>query len=180
MSHPYDCLARIFSSKVAFLERVCPGTWLRTEEFRALADEEDRSHLRTATHVLYPRGSRSVMHPSSTLRMNGGARPHAHVRPESGSEQMRKQHDAALQVSSSMPAPESALLNADVSQRFGARLRTMRCARDLTQQSMALRFGIDRSFISDVERGRKSVSLVTLEILAIGLGVTLSELLADV
>ena len=120
------------------------------------------------------------MHPSSILPMNGGARPHAHVRPGSGSEQLRKQLDAAPRVSSSTPTPESALLNADVSRRFGARLRTMRCARDLTQQSMALRFGIDRSFISDVERGRKSVSLVTLEILAIGLGVTLSELLADV
>lgn len=93
---------------------------------------------------------------------------------------MLKSYQVGPQGGSSAQSAASASLNADISRRFGARLRTMRCARDLTQQSMALRFGIDRSFISDVERGRKSVSLVTLEILAIGLGVTLSELLADV
>ncbi len=72
-------------------------------------------------------------------------------------------------------------LNAgDVSQRFGVRLRSMRAARSMTQQDMARRFGIDRSFISDVERGRKSISLVTLEVLALGLGVSISELLSDV
>lgn len=69
---------------------------------------------------------------------------------------------------------------ADVNQRFGSRLRTMRCAHELTQQDMANQFGIDRSFISDMERGKKSVSLVTLEVLALGFGVTVSQLLADV
>lgn len=56
----------------------------------------------------------------------------------------------------------------------------MRCAHELTQQNMASQFGIDRSFISDMERGKKSVSLVTLEVLALGFGVTVSQLLADV
>ena len=120
------------------------------------------------------------MLPSSALHTHGGVRPRAHVRPETGlPEAIQRPHEVASPATASAHS-ESTLLNADISRRFGARLRTMRCARDLTQQSMALRFGIDRSFISDMERGRKSVSLVTLEILAIGLGVTLSELLADV
>jgi len=67
----------------------------------------------------------------------------------------------------------------DVSTRFGRRLRQLRCEKGMTQAYMARRFGIDRSFISDVERGRKSMSLVMLEILAIGLEITLSDLLAD-
>ncbi len=71
-------------------------------------------------------------------------------------------------------------ISADVSQRFGTRLRSLRSARNMTQQDMARRFGIDRSFISDVERGRKSISLVTLEVIALGLGVSISELLSDV
>ena len=66
-----------------------------------------------------------------------------------------------------------------VSSRFGARLRALRQERQLTQLRMAEDFGIDRSFISDVERGRKSISLSTLEILALGLNISLSELLKD-
>lgn len=120
-----------------------------------------------------------MMLSSSTLQTIGEARLRTPVRPMTGPEN-RLQQDATAESSTSAQTREHTLLNADISCRFGARLRTMRCARDLTQQSMALRFGIDRSFISDVERGRKSVSLVTLEIIAIGLGVTLSELLADV
>ncbi len=47
----------------------------------------------------------------------------------------------------------------------------------MTQLQVAVRFGIDRTFLSDLERGRKSVSLPFLEILALGFGLSLSELL---
>ena len=63
-----------------------------------------------------------------------------------------------------------------VSSRFGERLRSLRKARNLTQEQMATRFGIDRSFISDVERGNRSISLHTLEVVAIGMDLSLSEL----
>ena len=79
-----------------------------------------------------------------------------------------------------MPPATDLPMPVDVSQRFGTRLRSLRSARNMTQQDMARRFGIDRSFISDVERGRKSISLVTLEVIALGLGVSISELLSDV
>ena len=39
---------------------------------------------------------------------------------------------------------------------------------------------VDRTFISDVERGRKSISLPMLEVLALGLRMSLSELLRDI
>ena len=68
----------------------------------------------------------------------------------------------------------------DVSSRFGARLRELRRERNLTQLRMAVDFGIDRSFISDVERGRKSISLPLLEVMAIGLNMSLSDLLRDI
>lgn len=77
-------------------------------------------------------------------------------------------------------ARSEAALPANVSQRFGVKLRALRASRNMTQQTMARRFGIDRSFISDLERGRKSISLVTLEVLALGLGVSISELLSNV
>jgi len=68
----------------------------------------------------------------------------------------------------------------DVSSRFGVRLRELRRERNLTQLRMANDFGIDRSFISDVERGRKSISLPMLEVIALGMKMTLSELLRDI
>lgn len=50
----------------------------------------------------------------------------------------------------------------------------------MTQTSMAARFGIDRTYLSDVEGGRKSASLPTLEVFALGFGLSLSELLRNV
>ena len=44
---------------------------------------------------------------------------------------------------------------------------------------MAVDFGIDRSFISDMERGRKSASLPMMEVIALGMKISLSDLLAD-
>lgn len=76
--------------------------------------------------------------------------------------------------------PEPALLPRDVSSRFGIRLRELRRERNMTQLRMATEFGIDRTFISDVERGRKSISLPMLEVLALGFRLSLSELLRDI
>ena len=49
----------------------------------------------------------------------------------------------------------------------------------MSQIDMAVAFGIDRSFISDVERGRKSIGLPMLEVIAIGFGMTLAELMEN-
>ena len=78
-----------------------------------------------------------------------------------------------------MRNPGNYYLPMDVSSRFGVRLRQLRRERNLTQLRMAVDFGIDRSFISDVERGRKSISLPMLEVIALGLKMSLSELLKD-
>ncbi|HVJ06894.1 MAG TPA: helix-turn-helix transcriptional regulator [Acidisarcina sp.] len=68
----------------------------------------------------------------------------------------------------------------DVSYRFGLKLRELRHNRNWTQQQMANFLGIDRSYISEVERGRKSISLPMLEVIALGFGIHLSDLLTDI
>jgi DNA-binding XRE family transcriptional regulator len=73
------------------------------------------------------------------------------------------------------PAPAN-----DVSSRFGRRLRELRQQNALTQSDMARKFGIDRSYISDVERGRTSISLPILEVIALGLRISLSDLFRDI
>ena len=76
--------------------------------------------------------------------------------------------------------PEDFYLPRDVSSRFGVRLRELRRERSMTQLRLAVEFGIDRTFISDVERGRKSISLPMLEVLALGFNLSLSELLRNI
>ena len=67
-----------------------------------------------------------------------------------------------------------------ITDRFGIRLRTLRKARAMTQLEMSIEFGIDRSFISDVERGKKAISLPLLEVIAIGFGMSMSDLLSGI
>ena len=79
-----------------------------------------------------------------------------------------------------VPHSSPSLLSHDVTSRFGVRLRQLRRDHHMTQLRLATEFGIDRTFISDVERGRKSISLPMLEVLALGFELSLSELLHDV
>lgn len=73
----------------------------------------------------------------------------------------------------------SIFLATDVGSRFGVRLRDLRRSHKLTQLDMAISFGIDRSYISDVECGKKGISLATLEVIALGFSMKLSDLLED-
>ncbi len=74
------------------------------------------------------------------------------------------------------PTELPARASIDISSRFGVRLRELRHEKKLTQLRMAIEFGIDRSYISDVERGCKAVSLPMLEVMALGFDLSLSEL----
>jgi transcriptional regulator with XRE-family HTH domain len=64
----------------------------------------------------------------------------------------------------------------DIRSRFGERLRKLRTDRGLTQVEFAEKLGIDRSYLADIERGNRNVSLMNIEVLAKGLGLSLSQL----
>jgi len=65
----------------------------------------------------------------------------------------------------------------EVKRRFGARLRKLRKARKLSQEKLALKSGIDRSYFGAIERGENSVSLVNIHRIAEALGIEPAELL---
>jgi transcriptional regulator with XRE-family HTH domain len=65
---------------------------------------------------------------------------------------------------------------ADLLVRLGDRIRKLRKKRGLTQVEMAEKVGIDRSFLADVERGKRNVSILNVELMAKGLRVSLSQL----
>jgi transcriptional regulator with XRE-family HTH domain len=67
-----------------------------------------------------------------------------------------------------------------VQARFGKRLRVLRKKHGWTQEFLAHKLGLDRTYLSDIENGRMNVSLVNLEIIASGFELTLSRLLSRV
>ena len=69
---------------------------------------------------------------------------------------------------------------ADIRARFGERLRSLRKRRGMTQVELADYLGLRRTYISDLERGKRNVSLVTLQIIARGFGLSVSKLLSRV
>ena len=62
--------------------------------------------------------------------------------------------------------------------RLGTRIRKLRLRRGWTQVVMAEQIGIDRSFLADVERGKRNISVLNLALIAEGLKVSLSKLLS--
>ena len=67
--------------------------------------------------------------------------------------------------------------SADIAIRFGQRVRELRKANDLSQEAFAAACGLDRTYISGIERGRRNVSLRNIELLANTLGISISELM---
>ncbi|HET8630493.1 MAG TPA: helix-turn-helix transcriptional regulator [Thermomicrobiales bacterium] len=63
-------------------------------------------------------------------------------------------------------------------QAFGHAVRVRRAERRLSQEGLALASGLDRAYISQLERGRQSPTLGTVFRLARALGLPPSDLLA--
>jgi len=60
---------------------------------------------------------------------------------------------------------------------LGTRIRTLRKKKRWTQSEMAAYLGLSRGHISDLERGRREIGLLTLQIVARGLDTTMARLL---
>ena len=65
---------------------------------------------------------------------------------------------------------------ADIRERFGFAVKDRREALGLTQEEFAERAGIHRTYLSDVERGTRNLSLINIERVAEALAMKLSEL----
>ena len=66
----------------------------------------------------------------------------------------------------------------DIRARLGRNVRHYRHVKGLSQEALAEEAGIHRTYVSDVERGSRNPTIVVVEKLAIGLGVSASDLLA--
>jgi transcriptional regulator with XRE-family HTH domain len=64
----------------------------------------------------------------------------------------------------------------DIKKKLGAVIRKLRIDKSISQESLALQANIDRTYISDIEKGDRNVSIEILEKLAKALEISVSNL----
>lgn len=67
----------------------------------------------------------------------------------------------------------------DIRIRFGRRVRELRKERGWSQEVLAGKCGLNRSYLSEVEGGGRNVSLENIEVLADALGISVGELFRE-
>jgi transcriptional regulator with XRE-family HTH domain len=63
----------------------------------------------------------------------------------------------------------------DVKQKVGDRIRQLRLARKLSQEELAFRAELDRTYVTSVENGKRNISIVNIEKLCKALKISLRE-----
>lgn len=61
--------------------------------------------------------------------------------------------------------------------RLGKRIRLLRKQRGWTQTDMAVTLDMNRGHISDIEQGKREAGIITLQVIARGLDITMAKLL---
>ena len=67
----------------------------------------------------------------------------------------------------------------DIHKVFGANVRVYRRAAGLSQEAVAARMGVDRAYVSAIERGLQNVTLLTILQVAESLNVRPADLLVE-
>ena len=67
----------------------------------------------------------------------------------------------------------------DIKARFGYRLRELRQARGISQEELAFRAGLHRTYVSSAESGQRNVSLVNIEKLSEALEIEIADLFRE-
>ena len=63
-----------------------------------------------------------------------------------------------------------------IEKQFGKRIRELRTTRGLSQEELAFKCGVHRTYLGDIERGERNPSLRNISVIAEALGVDISEL----
>ena len=66
-----------------------------------------------------------------------------------------------------------------VEERFGERVRELRRAKGLSQEELAFKANVHRTYLGSIERGERNPSLKNINAIARALGVSLSEFFSD-
>ena len=72
------------------------------------------------------------------------------------------------------------MIQMDILTRYGQAVRKIRLAQGISQEELADRCGLHRTYISDIELGKRNLSLENIERIAISLNKTLPEFFKEV
>lgn len=68
-------------------------------------------------------------------------------------------------------------METDILIQFGKRVKELRSQKKLTQELLAQKTGLHKNYIGMVERGERNPSLINIQVIAVGLEITISELM---
>ena len=63
---------------------------------------------------------------------------------------------------------------------LGLRIKSLRESRSMTQEQLGFESGLDRTYVSDLERGNRNLSYTGLTKIAKGLNISISEMLVNI
>jgi transcriptional regulator with XRE-family HTH domain len=66
-----------------------------------------------------------------------------------------------------------------ITEELGNRIKQLRSKSGLSQEKFALKIGMDRTYYSSVENGKRNIAIINLKKIADGLEISLSDLFKD-
>ena len=66
-----------------------------------------------------------------------------------------------------------------IRKKVGNRIRELRQAQNISQEKLALKADIDRTYLASVEQGKRNIAIVNLEKIVIALDTTLEVFFKD-
>lgn len=67
----------------------------------------------------------------------------------------------------------------EIKSKIGVRIKELREVKQMSQKDLAYTSDLDRSYIASVENGKRNISIVNIEKIAVALEVTLKEFFND-
>ena len=67
-----------------------------------------------------------------------------------------------------------------IAKQFGKRVRTVRTRRKLSQEALAAKAGVDRAFLSGIERGVENPTLFTIQAISDALDIRVGSLMKGI
>ena len=70
--------------------------------------------------------------------------------------------------------------NSKILLQFGQRIRDLRKKRDLSQEELADKAGLHRTYIGMIERAEKNITLLNIQKIALALEITICDLFKEI
>lgn len=68
------------------------------------------------------------------------------------------------------------MININIQEKLGYAIKKLRTNNSISQEKFALSIGMDRTYFSSVESGKRNISIQNIEKIANGLDISISEL----